>query len=65
MLVLLLPLLLQAQLEQTLSYLTFKRLFRAGGYAYLHQVGAVLLQTCGSHVARNRAAAAAAACHAC
>uniref|UniRef100_A0A383VF32 Uncharacterized protein n=1 Tax=Tetradesmus obliquus TaxID=3088 RepID=A0A383VF32_TETOB len=28
---------LQAQLEQTLSYLTFKRLFRAGGYAYLHQ----------------------------
>jgi hypothetical protein len=37
-LLLLVLLLLQAGLQQTLSFLAFKRLFKAGGYAYLHQV---------------------------
>jgi hypothetical protein len=37
----LLLLLLQAGLQQTLSFIAFKRLFKAGGYAYLHQVRAL------------------------
>jgi hypothetical protein len=38
-------LLLQAELEHTLSFFTFKRLFKAGGYSYLHQVRGGLLQS--------------------